>query len=484
MVNTVGEERKILVWFRQDLRVHDHPALAKAAKVGSAVIPLYIFDETSAGQWVAGGASRWWLHYSLTALAKDLENLGSPLLIARGNSRVVLAEIACKLGVSSVFTSRMYEPWAVTLEKDLYDILQREGIALHRFSGTLLKEPEELATQSGTPFKVYTPFWRALSSSQQHRTPVAKPKRLVPASDKLKIDTLDDLQLLPTKPNWSHGLQEVWRPGEASARKQLKDFLSANITGYHDQRNRPDKMATSRLSPHLHFGEISPATVWKATNAARDAGCQDGDYETFLKELVWREFSAHLLFHFQDLPTAPFRPEYGKFPWRTDNQSLSAWQHGQTGYPIVDAGMRELWATGWMHNRVRMIAASFLIKDLFLPWQEGEKWFWDTLVDADLASNAASWQWVAGSGADAAPFFRIFNPVTQGRKFDPDGAYVRKWVPELANLPDKFIHAPWTAPDDVLTAANIELDINYPNPIVDHSIARQTALEGYKKVKA
>ncbi len=477
-------QKTIIVWFRQDLRVTDHPALAKAAKDGDSVVPLYILDGISAGTWTQGAATRWWLHHSLEALSQDLAKLGSPLVLARGCALDILPAIAKLAGATSVFTSRMYEPWAVAAEKDLHDALGADGILLRRFAGTLLKEPEDIATQSGTPFKVYSPFWRALASSGPQRRPVAKPKSLSAPKKRLKSSNLADWKLLPTKPDWSEGLQKTWLPGEAGARKSLKAFLGGTVGGYLDQRNRPDKVGTSRLSPHLHFGEISPAAIWQATVASRDAGYKDQDHETFLKEVVWREFSAHLLFHFQDLPNAPFRRGFTKFPWRRNNKALTAWQRGNTGYPIVDAGMRELWMTGWMHNRVRMIVASFLTKDLLLPWQDGEAWFWDTLVDADLASNAASWQWVAGSGADAAPYFRIYNPVTQGQKFDPDGAYVRQWVPELAALPKKFLHAPWVAPPNVLSAANITLGKTYPKPIVDHADARKAALAAYEKVRA
>ncbi len=474
----------IIVWFRQDLRVYDHPALAKAAAEGDAVIPLYIFDDTSAEPWAMGPASRWWLHHSLTALSRDLADLGTPLVVLQGEAREVLPAFCKTVEASAVFTSRMYEPWSAALEKELHSALQTNGTELRRFVGTLLKEPEDVATLSGGSYKVFTPFWRSVSTGGAQRRPIAKPKALPPAKGLPKSANLTDLDLLPTIPDWSGGLQEAWTPGEAGARKRLKSFLAGAIVGYQDQRNRPDVVGTSRLSPHLHFGEVSPATVWQATISGRDAGLHDRDHETFLKELVWREFSAHLLFHFPSLPDAPFRREFSNFPWRASSKALGAWQRGQTGYPIVDAGMRELWGTGWMHNRVRMIVASFLIKDLLVDWRDGEAWFWDTLVDADLASNAAGWQWVAGSGADAAPYFRIFNPVTQGQKFDPDGAYVRKWVPEIARLPKKFLHAPWTAPPEILKEANVMLGKTYPKPIVDHAKARNDALAGYNKVKS
>ncbi len=477
-------QKTIVVWFRQDLRLKDHPALAKAVAEGDAVVPLYILDDDVPGQWRSGGASRWWLHHSLAALSSDLEKIGSRLVLQRGSVHEVLPAIAKSVGASAVFTSRMYEPWAVAAEQDLHEILKEKGVELRRFAGSLLKEPEAIQTQTGGPYKVYTPFWRALSSGMSPRKPLAKPKAVPAPSKWPKSDKLTSWKLLPTKPNWAKGFEDAWLPGELGAHKRLKSFLTEAVQGYHEQRNRPDIEATSRLSPHLHFGEISPAAIWYATANAGDAGVNDKDYETFLKELVWREFSAHLLFHFPSLPDTPFRPEFAQFPWKEDKSALEAWQRGQTGYPIVDAGMRELWATGWMHNRVRMIAASFLIKDLLIPWQAGEAWFWDTLVDADLASNSASWQWVAGSGADAAPYFRIFNPITQGEKFDPNADYVRKWVPEIAGLPDKHIHAPWTAPEDALAKAKVTLGETYPHPIVDHAEARKAALAGYARVKA
>ena len=360
-----------------------------------------------------------------------------------------------------------------------------QGSSLRRFGGALLFEPGDIRTGDGGPYKVFTPFYKACLKAGISRAPKPAPGK-IPAPDAgLDGDGLEALNLLPTAPDWSGGLAEVWRPGEAGAQAQLDRFLDAAAASYKADRDRPDLAGTSRLSPHLHFGEIGPRAVWARAEAsiARN-GALEGGVRAFQRELVWREFSAHLLFHFPDIPERPWRENFARFPWREDEAALQAWQRGRTGYPIVDAGMRELWETGWMHNRVRMVAASFLVKHLLLSWQAGEAWFWDTLVDADLANNAASWQWVAGSGADAAPFFRIFNPMTQGRKFDPDGDYVRRWVPELGDLPARHIHEPWSAPPDVLEAAGVDPGRTYPRPIVDHKGARERALAAFDGIRS
>ena len=472
-------ETRALVWFRNVMRLTDNPALLAAVASGQPIIPLFILDDDTPGDWRPGGARRWWLHHSIKALDGELRQRGSRLLLQQGETLTVLPELAKTVRATTVFATRSYEPWARTLEDKLQKRLAADGVTLKRFAGPLLFEPDDVATKSGTPFQVFTPFWRTVAQ-RTPRKPQPAPKH-IPTPDGLpRGDTLKNWDLLPTKPDWAGGLRETWEPGEAAASAMLNIFLDDAVAQYQDDRNRPDIRGTSRLSPYLASGEISPNVCWYAAQS-RGTG---GGVETFLKELAWREFSYHLLFHWPDLPSSPFRDEFADFPWAAKKSAISAWQKGLTGYPIVDAGMRELWHTGWMHNRVRMVAASFLIKHLQVPWQTGEAWFWDTLVDADLANNSASWQWVAGSGADAAPYFRIFNPVKQGETFDPKGDYVRRWVPELHALATEHIHAPWLAPATALEKAGIVLGKTYPRPIVDHAEARERALAAFKSLKA
>ncbi len=476
----------ILVWFRQDLRRADHRALTAAVATGRPILPVYILDDAAAGTWKPGAASRWWLHHSLVSLRKDLSDVGAHLVLRRGDTAQQLLSLADETKATTVVCTRAYEPWATQLETSLNKILAGADLELKRYSGALLKEPEAIRTQAGDPFKVYTPYWRALNATGAPAQPLPPPSAIKAVRSKVASDNLADWKLLPTRPDWAGGMRDTWHPGEAGARANLDLFLQDALKGYSDMRNRPDVVGTSRLSPHLHFGEISPHQCWHAAaaKAHADNGRSDKGLEVFHKELVWREFSYNQLIHWPTLPEEPFRAGFAAYPWLKDAKALDAWQRGATGYPIVDAGMRELWHTGWMHNRVRMIAASFLIKHLLIPWQQGEAWFWDTLVDADLASNAASWQWVAGSGADAAPYFRIFNPITQGENFDPDGAYVRRWVPEIASLPNDYLNAPWTAPALILAEAGVKIGKTYPHPIVDHVMARARALAGYESVKA
>ena len=473
-----------IVWFRRDLRLTDQRALRAAIATGAPVLCVYILDDETAGPWKMGAASRWWLHHSLAALTTSLHERGAPLILRRGAFAATLVELVEETGANAVFCSRSYEPWAAALEKDLKAKLEKAGAELKRFAGTLLREPEDLRTKAGDPFKVYTPFWKALSGGEDPVKPQPAPSKITPPEKHPKSDTLASWKLLPTMPDWAGGFRETWQPGEAGAETRLDAFLSETIAGYAASRDRPGEEGTSRLSPHLHFGEISPSRLWHAVMRHAHGSALGKGAETYLKELVWREFSAHLLFHFPHFPDKPFRPEFAAYPWKYRESMLHAWQRGQTGYPIVDAGMRELWHTGWMHNRVRMVVASFLIKHLLTSWQQGEEWFWDTLVDADLANNSASWQWVAGSGADAAPYFRIFNPMMQGEKFDPKGDYVRRWVPELAKLPDSDLHTPWEATPETLKKAGVDLGKTYPRPIVDHAEARSAALAGYATVKA
>jgi len=473
----------IILWFRNDLRLSDHPALTAAAEAGAPILPLYILlDDATPGRLCIGSASRWWLHGSLGSLAKDLQQRGGELCLRRGKAAEVIEALLAETGASAVHATRGYEPWETALQKDIARVCTASGAAFRLFRGRLLFESEAILTGDGKPYRVFTPFWKACLAVDAPRMPLAVPKKLRFAV--AKGDKLEDLHLLPTRPDWAQGLRDTWQPGEAHALARLGEFIEDRLANYADNRSRLDIDATSRLSPHLHFGEISPNQVWHAVAHASTAGARtDRGATSYLRELGWREFSYHLLHHFPAMPTAPLRPEFAGFPWRDDPAALSAWQRGETGYPIVDAAMRELWHTGFMPNRARMIVASFLVKHLLIPWQRGAAWFLDTLVDADLANNSASWQWVAGCGTDAAPYFRIFNPVLQGAKFDPDAAYVRRWVPELSALPVPDIHAPWQTPEPTLAQANIKLGKTYPLPIVDHAKARALALAAFATIR-
>ena len=476
-----------LLWFRRDLRLADNPALNAAVAIGRPVIPVFICDDADAGEWSPGAATRWWLQGSLSALSSEIKARGNRLILKTGPAEAVINELLSETGAKSVYWNRHYEPWATQRDEKIKTALKGKGIEARSFNAGLLREPWAVTTQKGEPYKVFTPFWKALRASGEPDQLKPSPQRIPAPNDFAKSDNLNTWGLLPTKPDWAGGLREAWTPGEDAAQSRLHDFTDAAVFDYQDKRNLPAVSGTSRLSPHLHFGEIGPRQIWHAVVAsalAQTGSPMPRGVETYLSEIAWREFSYHLLFHFPELPLKPLRTEFSNFLWINDPDALSAWQRGATGYPIVDAGMRELWTTGWMHNRVRMIVASFLIKDLLIEWQTGEHWFWDTLVDADLASNAASWQWVAGCGADAAPYFRIFNPTIQGTKFDPDGNYVRRWVPEVSRLPDRLIHAPWTAKPIELADAGFELGRDYPAPIIDHSMARSRALEKYKLLKA
>lgn len=471
----------IIVWFRSDLRLRDNGALTAAAEAGRPVVCLFVLDETGGSGRTHGGAQRWWLHHSLTALQKGLDGLGVRLLMRRGDPRAVLDDLIEQTGARSVLWNRRYDPGAIALDSEIKASLGERGLTVVSYAGTLMHEPTRLKTGSGGFYKVYSPFWRAFVAEGEPRQPLPAPRSLTAFDAPLDSDDLDDWALLPTMPDWSGGLADAWTPGEAGAQARLKEFCRGALADYAGQRDIPGIDGTSRLSPHLAFGEITPSDIWYA--AAETNGVPGKQLEKFHKELVWREFSYHLLVNFPDLGAANFNTDFDAFPWAGDDEHLRAWRRGQTGYPIVDAGMRQLWQTGWMHNRVRMVVASFLIKHLMTDWRKGEDWFWDTLVDADPASNTASWQWVAGSGADAAPYFRVFNPILQGEKFDPDGAYVRKFVPELAKLPSRYIHKPWEAPRKVLEVSNVSLGSTYPAPIVDHQEARNRALDAYQTMK-
>ena len=483
----MSEKAPLILWVRQELRLQDNPALSAAVARGQPILPLFILDDADAGLWKPGGASRWWLHHALTQLDESLRKLGSRLILRSGPAEGVLRAIIDESGARALLWNRRYEPWAVARDKRIKAEFTAQAIACESFNANLLAEAWTIKTKTGGPFKVFTPFWKALRSQIELPAELLAPASLPSVPEAIESDPLASWRLLPHAPNWAGGFETLWQPGEAGAHQRLDSFLDVALATYPDDRDLPAVAGTSRLSPHLHFGEIGPRQIWRR---AVDAGARMlGDphaqpVEKFLSEVVWREFAHNLLFQTPDLPTTPLKPEFAKFRWLEDKAAETAWQQGLTGYPLVDAGMRELWTTGWMHNRVRMIVASFLIKDLLVDWRKGEEWFWDTLVDADLANNAASWQWVAGSGADAAPFFRIFNPTTQAERFDPKGDYIRKWVPELQKLPAPLIHAPWKASPLELLDADIKLGQTYPHPIVDHGFARERALEELRYCKA
>jgi len=472
----------VIVWFRNDLRLTDHPALTAAAASGP-ILPLYILDDATPGRWRMGGASRWWLHGSLTALAGALKQKGGMLILRQGEAPKVLATLLDETKAAAIHVTRGYEPWEPALEAAVASLCEDRAVAFQTFSGRLLFEPEAIVTGDGRPYRVFTPFWKACLAAPPPRAPLPVPKSMQFAG--ANSDTLASLGLSPTRPDWAGGLRDTWQTGEAAAKARLHGFIDDHLAGYANNRSRLDRDATSRLSPHLHFGEVSPNEVWHAvtTAAAKADGKIDRGADAYLREIGWREFSYHLLAANPELPSEPLRPEFADFPWAKDKKALAAWREGRSGYPIVDAAMRELWHTGFMPNRARMIVSSFLVKHLLIPWQTGADWFLDTLIDADLANNSASWQWVAGCGADAAPYFRIFNPMLQGAKFDPDGDYVRRWVPELAKLEGADIHTPWEAPLLALKSAGVVLGDIYPARIVDHQAARKRALKAYATIR-
>ncbi len=470
-----------LVWFRQDLRLQDNSALQAALEQNGSVIPVYIWSPEEEGDWVPGSAQRWWLHRALEHLRKKLEELNQQLVLRQGNALDQLLDIARETGAERVVWNRRYEPAITARDTRVKAELQDAGLAAESYNGSLLFEPWKVATGSGNPYKVYTPFWRNVKERQ-----VAKPIEtdLGALKDQaypeaVRTEKLDSLELLP-KLRWHAELEDCWTPSEHSAQQRLKAFAKEGAESYEERRNFPGDTGTSTLSPYLHFGHLSPRQVWWEVLETTAEG--DGR-TTFLKEIVWREFAYHVLFHYPDTPESPLRSEFKNFPWEGDAEALERWQKGQTGYPLVDAGMRQLWREGWMHNRVRMVVASLLVKHLLQPWQKGACWFWDTLVDADLASNTLGWQWAGGCGADAAPYFRVFNPITQSEKFDPEGTYIRRYVPELARLEVPHLHTPWEAPPHVLEAAGIRLDEDYPRPIIEHKAGRQRALEAFEHLK-
>ncbi len=470
-----------IVWFRRDLRLDDHPALAAAANRGR-VVPVYIHDpRDSSRRWGAGGASKWWLHKSLHSISEQLSELGSPLVIRRGDPAEQLRAVAELTGADRVMFNEAIEPDAQERDEAIDHALGGSGSMVDRFSADLLWPIGSVLTQGGDPYQVFSPFWKTGLKNGEPDDPVPGPKSLEPPRAEPESIGVDALGLLPSI-DWAGGMRERWSPGERGAIASFAAFVRDRIDRYHADRDRLDTPGWSAMSPHIHFGEISVRRIWHVMTKHPNWKKHEGR-EHYLREIGWREFAQHLLNHFPHTPDRPLRDKFSRFPWREDAAQLRAWQKGITGYPAIDAAMRNLWAEGWMPNRARMMVSSFLCKNLMISWQRGAEWFWDTLVDADLGSNTLGWQWTAGCGADAAPYFRIFNPITQGEKFDPDGEYVRRWIPELRGLDTAFIHKPWDAPPLALQAAGITLGETYPERIVDHPASRDRALAALETIK-
>lgn len=471
-----------IVLIRNDLRLSDNPALYNAVERGRIIL-LYV-HENHDKYWARGGASRWWLHHSLEKFQQQVIHLGGQLILLKGDTYKAIEQLVKTSGAIRVFWNRRYEPAHIQQDSAIKSQLTTKGISVTSFKASLLSEPWETLNQQNLPYRVFTAYWR----NCLHNLSVSKPLPSIHQAEFHHLNntqtlSLDELQLLDKKHQWTQGFENNWTPGEGAARVKWLSFLDSSIDTYKKNRDLPNISGTSRLSPHLAFGEISPRQIWHDIHSYRETSTNT-DVATYLSEIGWREFSYYLLYHFPHIINASFNPKFKYFNWRSDiSTKLKAWQTGQTGYPLIDAGMRELWHTGYMHNRVRMVAASFLCKHLLIHWKHGANWFWDTLLDADLASNTASWQWVAGCGADAAPYFRIFNPVTQGEKFDTQGEYTRHWVPELKQLPNKYLHHPWDAPKEILSSANLTLGKTYPLPMVDHRAAREIALQSYNELK-
>ena len=481
IADSSSSRKRAIVWFRKDLRLSDHPALDAALQGGMEIIPVFIWDREEGGAWSPGAASRWWLHHSLDSLQSSIRLLGGNLLLVRGIPAEQLPKIARDYQATHLFYGRAYAPAGITTQEAVEEASDSLGITTESFNSALLQEPWETKNGTGKPFQVFTPYWRK-SRPIIYREPSSyDPHKLRFTPNLSSPSTLAELDLLPEHP-WHQKLGNHWEVSEAAAHQQIERTVAEVTQSYATRRNHPSVNGTSRLSPYLAWGQISPRQICQAVLQAENEGGHRGENK-FLVEIGWREFSYHLLYHFPNIPDQPLRPKYANFPWLDDPDNLKRWQFGKTGYPMVDAGMRQLYETGWMHNRVRMIVASFLVKHLLLPWQEGARWFWDTLVDADLASNTQGWQWAAGCGADAAPYFRIFNPITQGDKFDARGEYARRWIPELEKVPKKFVFSPWTAPSSILSASEVDLGGNYPGPCVDHSEARARALAALATLK-
>ena len=463
-----------ICWFRKDLRLDDNPALVEAAK-HEKIIPLFVFDKSLHEYSNIGEASHWWLENSLISLNLDMDN---KLNILEGNSLASISKIIKEQNVKYLYWNRCYEPDRIAADTIIKKSMKDLNVVTKSFNSSLLWEPWKIKNKSGNFYKVFTPFYKkGCLLSDPPRAPLDKPEKIFFSKLNLKNQNYH-FKFQDKKNKWYEKFKKTWNTSEASARKKFNNFLNNGASDYNNGRNFPYKNSVSKISPYLHWGQISPFRVWKdAKNKMKGL-----HKETFLSELGWREFSYHLLYHYPDINKKNLKTQFDKLKWNINEKLLLKWKKGKTGFPIVDAGMRELWQTGYMHNRLRMITASFLVKNLLIHWKEGEKWFWDCLLDADLASNSASWQWVAGTGSDAAPFFRIFNPITQGQKFDKDAIYIRKYVPEIAGLPNKFIFTPWLADKTILKEADINLGESYPYPIIDYILSRKKALDAFKKI--
>lgn len=481
MIAENSSSAPVLVWFRKDLRLQDNPSLHAALTAKKEIIPVFIWDEEEGGQWSPGAASRWWLHYALESLGREIEKLGGNLILAKGKAVDLIPKIAQAHHADKVLYGRAYDPPGLATQEKVEESLDLAGIDTESFNASLLQEPWETKNGSGNPFQVFTPYWRK-SRPIIYREPAKySPPKLLFYKSPIPKHSLDDLGLLPDH-SWHNKLADHWVVTESAAHEQLERTVNEVTHSYATRRNHPSVDGTSRLSPYLAWGLISPRQICHGVLQADAEGSQRGENK-FLVEIGWREFSYHLLYHFPSIPDQPLRPKYAAFPWLQDRENLKRWQFGNTGYPMVDAGMRQLYETGWMHNRVRMVVASFLVKHLLISWTEGARWFWDTLVDADLASNTQGWQWAAGCGADAAPYFRIFNPITQGEKFDTRGIYAKRWIPSLDKLPSKWVFRPWEASAAMREDTGVDLGGNYPEPCVDHSAGRARALAALATLK-
>ena len=477
--------KSVIVWFRNDLRLEDNAALALAMQQGVPVIPLYIPAPEEEFPWAPGGASRWWLYHALHDLDSRLRDQGSRLIVRRPGehqgSLDVLQQVARDAGAEAVFWNRRYEPGIIKRDTAIKKALCAQGLRVESANSSVLFEPYEIQNKAGKPFQVFTPMWRHYQKLEMPVV-VKVPLNLLTSPKRWpKADSIESLALLP-RASWDKGFEAHWgTPSRKICRSHLRKFIKSGAEVYPGQRDLPAEPGTTQLSPYLHFGQVGPREVWEAF--AKAPNYSENFSTGIMRQLIWREFAHHLLFHFPDTPLKPLRPEYELFPWEPEERFLNAWKRGETGYPIVDAGMRQLWQTGWMHNRVRMIAGSLLVKHLLQPWQDGAQWFWDTLVDADLPNNTMGWQWIGGCGADAAPYFRIFNPITQGEKFDPKGVYVRRYVPELEKLPNGFVHKPWEMGELELKGCGVSLGRDYPEPLIPHAEGRRRALDAFAELK-